>query len=739
MKFWKWLFSLDRLDNRRVIRIVGIKIKIRLNYKMPDYDVEKTFALYNYGIHNIKNNKLCTGCSACANICPVGAISMCENADGFLHPVIDDKKCIHCGLCNNVCPIINWKNDNKPEKQDCYACQADDETRKNSSSGGMFYIFAQKVLLASGYVCGVKWKSDFSGVEHTIIHDIAELPDLCLSKYVQSNPQSVFQEIKALLDDNKFVMFVGTPCQVAGLKSFLRKPYDNLLLIDLVCCSAPSKKVFNKYINEMLSDNEHIKNIQFRMKDCGWYSRAMTVETNLRTIRISNIKSEYLQTFFKGICTNNVCQVCPFDTKYRHGDITLGDFWGIGNFNKKLDDNKGTSFVLINTKRGAKFIKHIDMKLRKKTKYKYALPENANLLCPISHPDRDQFFYNLDKMSVADNYKKCLRRACDCIIFNNAITEVNYGSMLTAYAAQEIMCDLGYYAKILNHARVPMSNYKDSFAEHFAKKYLHLTQPCNTEADFIALNDKTNIFIVGSDQMWRPKYWIDKQDKVLLDFVQNDKKKIALAISFGVDYFEGTPEQKQHYKKSLQTFSAVSVREKSGIDICKQEFNCAATWILDPVFIIDPQKWRDMAQNSSMDCSGAAVYYDWDEPDDKIKNIATQMGCDDIVNITYAGHEVPDWLRAIQTSKLVISNSFHGICFAIIFHKPFICINNIGQGRFDSLNALLKLKNNIVTDLNNIDVDKITDIDYEKIEKILTKERQKSLEFLRNALNKGGK
>ena len=734
MKLLKQLFSIDKTKHHRVIRVLGIKIKIRRAMKPQNF-----FELLRKDIRSVENNNMCTGCSACANICPVGAISMQENIDGFLRPVIDKKKCIHCGLCNSVCPIMNFKYDNKPEKQDCYACMADDDTRKISSSGGMFSLFAKYVLSMGGYVCGVKWNDDYTGVEHTIIHDVVQLPELCLSKYVQSNPKTVFTAIKTLLDDNQFVLFVGTPCQVAGLKSFLKKPYDKLVLVDLVCCSAPSPKVFNKYIKELLLPKEKVRNILFRLKDCGWYSRAMVVETNLRKIRIPNDKSSYLQTFFKGISTNNVCQVCPFDTKYRHGDITLGDFWGIKNFDKKLDDNKGTSFVLVNTKRGARFIKHIDMKLKKKTKYKYALPENSNLLRPISHPDRDQFFYNLDKMTVADNYKKCLRKTCDCIIFNNAITERNYGSMLTAYAAQEVMAELGYYAKILNHARVPMKRFDGYFAGNFAKKYFHLTDLVRTEEDFIALNDKTDIFLVGSDQMWRPMYWPDKQDKVLLDFVQSDKKKIGLAISFGMDFFEGTEEEKQHYIQSLKTFSAISVREKSGVDICKKEFGQPATWILDPVFIMNSEKWRDMAAKSNLDYSDKAVYYAWDPVNEKVENIAKQMGCTELMNITSAGYSVEDWLRAIQTAKVVISNSFHGVCFAIIFHKPFICINNIGQGRFDSLKELLGVENNVVTDLDAVDLEKILQIDYDKIEKILEKERKKSLEFLRNALQKGEK
>ena len=149
---------------------------------------------------------------------------------------------------------------------------------------------------------------------------------------------------------------------------------------------------------------------------------------------------------------------------------------------------------------------------------------------------------------------------------------------------------------------------------------------------------------------------------------------------------------------------------------------------------MDQQKWFDMAKKSSIDYSDKIVLYGWGFPDED--KVAKKLGYDKVINITSRGYQVEDWLRAIQTAKIIISNSFHGICFAIIFHKPFICINNIGQGRFDSLKELLGIENNVVTDLDDIDLKKISKIDYEYIEKTLEQERKKSLKFLSEALKK---
>lgn len=731
-KIFQKIFSVRNADERhKVIYITGIKIKIKRKKKYNN-DRFLDFAK----VKTIENNYFCTGCGACKNICPHNAITMQENSEGFFHPVIDESKCTKCNLCNKICPIINYEAPQANVPPKTFAAQTSDVQRVKSSSGGLFGVIAEYILKSGGYVCGAKYSDDFYSVEHTIISDISDLPKLLVSKYVQSDLSDVFTKIKDLLDNEKTVLFVGTPCQVAGIKSYLRKDYKNLFLIDLVCCGIPSRKAYRKYLDEIkYNKDEKITNVIFRLKDKGWYSQAIKIVTNEREYRIPNGKCTYEQAHFKGLSTNKICQVCPYDITNREGDLTLGDFWGIADFDKKLDDNKGTSVVMLNTKKGEFILNKIskDLKLFRKTPFEWVIPYNENIIKPIKHKNRKQFFHNLDRMSISDNYSQCIRDVADCIVFNNVLTDINYGSMLTAYALQEVLAELGYYSKNINHARVPLRSPENSFARKFINEYINLTEEVNTENDFIKLNNKTNIFMVGSDQMWRPKYWKNKLDKILLNFVEPSKKKYAIAMSFGLDFFEGTDDEKALFNSSIKNYNAISVREKNGINICKNDFDYNAEWILDPVFILNKSKWYELSERSSIDCSDQIVYYGWNTSEifqNNIEDLAKKLNCE-YRNITFENLNVEDWLRAIRTAKYVISDSYHGICFAIIFNKPFLCINDLGQDRFASIFELFNITNNIIDKEEELTtVDTIQDINYEFVNSQLEKEKEKAFKFL---------
>lgn len=735
--------SLDK--THKVIRLCGIKVNIRKKKKMPNKDVVLENSPYHKfdfnGIKNIQKNKYCSGCTACKSICPNNAISMKENIDGFMTPYIDGDKCIHCGMCDNVCPIINFKYEKAPKKSICYAAAGHDDLREKSSSGGIFSLIAEVILKKGGYVCGAKFSEDFYDVKHVIISKIDDLNYLRFSKYVQSDLNDVFIQIKELLEKNKVVLFSGTPCQVAGLKAYLKKDYETLFLLDLSCGGTPSKKVYRKFLNECIknTNDEKITSVKFRMKDKGWYSYATEYKTTKYSYRISNGKSIFQQAFLKGLSINRVCQVCPYDTLKREGDITLGDFWGIDKFNKKCDDKKGTSLLIVNTKKGAELVKSIkkELKFIKKASIKWAIVDNYNLIKPICHHNRAQFFFNLDKLSLNDNYSQCIRDTADCIVFNHAITSYNYGSVLTAYAIQEVLCNMGYFTKILNTQRVPFPDYIGSFGQKFARDYLHLTEPCQTEKEFIDLNNKSNIFLVGSDQVWRSKYWKNDLDRVLLNFVESNKKKIGIAVSFGTEEFEGTEDEKGQYRKALPTFNAITTRECSGVDICKSEFACEATWILDPVFIHYEQDYIRMTDLSKFDCTNKLVYYGWNFERDKLvlEKIAENRNCNGVINITGQQLSVEDWLNAIKTSKYFVSNSFHGICFAIIFNKNFICINDIGEGRFNSLSKLFNLDKIIVKNILDVDETILKNVpDYLYINNCIKKERNKAINLIKSIL-----
>ena len=740
MKLRKKLFSISRNieGTKRIIYILGIRIRYKLRFPFGKHN---TLKIGFSKIPGIVENDFCSGCSACYSICAKGAIKMGPNSDGFLMPQIDDKLCTKCGRCRKVCPVINFHETDLPKLDDvvCYAAQASDDIRVKSTSGGVFTVIAEDVLKRGGYVCGAAYSADLRYVRHEIVHSVDELDKLRISKYVQSDLGDVFNGIKNLLKSSKEVLFVGTPCQVAGLKSFLHKDYPTLLLVDLICGGVPSNKTYQQFLKETLDKDEDPKDVRFRMKDKGWHSCAVQVTGVNEVHRIPNRECTYQQLHFQGIATNKICGVCPFDSFNREGDITLGDYWGIENYDNSLTDDKGTSIVLVNTTKGAAILKKIscNLKLIRQTPADWTVRGNANIVQPIRHLNRRQFFWQHDKLSLRDNYLSCKEDKCDCIIFNNAITEINYGSMLTAYALQELILGFGLYPKILNHARVKMNHYQNSFAERFAVEYFNLTEPCETEADFAALNKKTDNFIVGSDQMWRTCYWKEKVDKILLDFVQPGKKKIACAISFGVKEFEGTEEEKRHFRESLKSYTAISVREDSGVDICDKEFSSSATWILDPVFIVDSSIWESLSNKSLSDSKGSLCYYGWiydKKRVDILQEIANKNNCDDVINITGKGISVEEWLSAIRKCKVFVSDSYHGICFAMIFKKPFICISELGQDRFDSLSRLLKVGNFVITDTAlNADVCP-TVFDYDKVGQVLSAERVRSAEFIRSAL-----
>lgn len=742
------IFSIKNNETKthKIVTIIGIKLKFKRKKEKTKHNKVEINKFYNYiKAKNIINNEWCSGCSACSNICPTGAITITENKEGFMIPTVNLSKCTHCGLCNSVCPIINFSKKTKAIKHtNCYAVQAQDEIRINSSSGGVFPVVARYFLKNGGYVCGAAYSEDFKSVNHILIDEISDLPKLLVSKYVQSDLSCVFKKIKNLLENGKMVLFSGTPCQVAGLNNFLGKKYSLLYTIDVVCCGVPSRKIYRKMLDETIEfPDETIRDIKFRLKEDGWYSYAMKIMTNKNTYKIKNNESAYLQAFFKGIITNKICSVCPYDDFDRNSDITIGDYWLIGKYDKKLDDNKGTSVVLINTKKGESLLLNTlkkNFKLIAKTPSEWTLEGNSNLIKPIRHNSRRQFFFNADKLNIADNYSQCIRDKADCIVMNNVMTSINYGSILTAYAIQEILISLGYYTKLLNYKRVPLVNYENSFFQEFHDTHINLTKEVNNDSDFINLNSICDCFLVGSDQMWRTKYFKKIYEKCLLSFTDSDKTRIAIAASFGLNEFEGTLEEKQAFSKLLKRFKGISVREDSGVEILKNTFNTNGVFVLDPVFVLDKKYYHALCENSKLNTKDKLVYYGWEyspEYKQKLEKIAKLYNCNDIINIT-GNVRIEDWLNAIKNARLVVSNSYHGVCFSIIFNKNFVCINNIGEGRFDSLKKLLHISDYIFNDIDDlIKENQIRKVpDYETIEKIITDEKNKFYLFLNQMLKK---
>jgi len=715
-------------------------------------------------IKKVKEDK-CYGCGACFNKCPVNAIKMEYDKDGFIFPKIDETKCTKCGLCQKVCPTIQAKELTKEKKNECYAVWADEETRLVSSSGGMFSILANYILEQGGYVCGAAYTDDFMSVEHIIVDNKNDLAKLRGSKYVESNTKKVYSEIEELLKEDKYVLFSGCPCQVAGLYTFLGKEYEKLYTMDLICHGANSNKAYKSYMNE-LTQGKKIKKVDFRDKSVfGW---ATTLTVKLEDGSIIRKKYEicdWYKGFLSGIINRKACSTCEFAQKNRVGDITIGDFWKIGKFNKKYNDEKGTSLVLINTDKGRKAFNSLKnkMELCEKVPFNIAYENNAQLNYPQKkHPKREMFFKSLNHHSYTESLNRVIKDKFDIGIVgwwcNN-----NYGSIITYFGLRQTLIELGYTVimidKLTDKEKPKFEEIEDE-PRRFAKKQGYRISKRYNKDNIVLLNNHCDTFIVGSDQMWG--YWARNVvgGNYYLDFAWNNKKKIAVATSFG----EKNRSEKTWIDKNkpyVQKFDAISVREDYAVEMVKDFYNVDAKFILDPLFLCNRKAYYDIAKKVDIKKEDYILCYILDPDEEKnkrIKYIAKQknMKVKVILDLDKRGLKAKreimkefdiikatadEWLAYIMNSSLVVTDSFHGTCMSIIFKKSFISFVNYkrGSGRFESLLNTLELTDRMVNNNKELEdnIDILTkEIDYANTYKIIEKMKEEGLNWLKYNLSK---
>lgn len=308
----------------------------------------------------VRNKKDCSGCHACFSICPTNCILMKSDNEGFLYPEVLQNDCTKCGLCIKTCPILNKTiAKNQPETYACF--NKDEYIRLESSSGGIFSPIAEKVISSGGVVFGAVFNKNFE-VEHFSVETKNEISKLRGSKYVQSRIGDTFKKVEELLKLEKQVLFSGTPCQIAGLISFLGQPYEKLICIDFICHGVPSPDIWKKYFRyQEEAAGSKIKTVSFRSKDSGWKKFSMSILFENKTKYINTLdKDLYLRAFLQDLCLRPSCYYCNFKSLSRQSDITLADFWGVGNIFPEIDDDKGVSLVLINSETGENFLKEIN-------------------------------------------------------------------------------------------------------------------------------------------------------------------------------------------------------------------------------------------------------------------------------------------------------------------------------------------------------------------------------------------
>lgn len=303
----------------------------------------------------------CVGCGVCKAVCPKNAIEMKNHQNtGFLYPVVNETLCINCGLCKRTCPVLKENNDNI-EKEAFAAYALDENIRKNSSSGGIFSLLAEKILSEKGVVFGVSMSENCLSAEHISVENFDDLAKLRGSKYLQSDTKNSYSEVKKALVDKRTVIFSGTPCQVAGLKAFLGKDYENLITVDFICHGVPSPLAWRKYV-EYREEKAASKTRRtfFRNKKNGWKTYSVQFEFSNCTEYLQILSKDlYMRGFLADLYLRPACFNCRFKDNSYKSDITLADFWGIDKVIQEWNDDRGVSLVITNTQKGKSVLNQI--------------------------------------------------------------------------------------------------------------------------------------------------------------------------------------------------------------------------------------------------------------------------------------------------------------------------------------------------------------------------------------------
>lgn len=331
--------------------------------------------------------------------------------EGFLYPKVDENTCVNCGLCEKVCNEQHPYDKREPLKV-LAAINKNEEIRLKSSSGGIFYILAEKVIKEDGVVFGARFDDDWQ-VVIDYAEDMKGVEAFMGSKYVQARVTDAYKDAKRFLAEGRKVLFSGTPCQVAGLHKFLRKPYDNLLTVDFICHGTPSPKVWGMYLEEVIKEGKRISSIEFRNKEKGWKNFSFNLRYNEDDKTISMLspfpQNHYMKAFLQDIILRPSCYDCKAKGCSSQSDVTIADFWGISTVFPDMDDDKGTGLVFINTDNGKEAFDFSWVNV-KETTYERIKPLNpACYRSPKVHPKRNEFFNRLDSEDLIELINDCTK------------------------------------------------------------------------------------------------------------------------------------------------------------------------------------------------------------------------------------------------------------------------------------------------------------------------------------------
>ena len=390
----------------------------------------------------------CCGCGACANSCPKNCIAMVADEEGFLSPQVDKSACVNCGLCEKVCPILN-KPQTFPVLETYAAKHKNAEVKLKSSSGGMFTALAEVILKEGGVVFGAGFDKEWN-VVHTYAENLTDLDKLRRSKYVQSDTENTYQQAKQFLEQGRKVLFTGTPCQIAGLRNYLGKEYENLLTAQLICHGTPSPGVWSAFLKENFNKND-IKNINFRDKHFGWsanylsflFSDGLLCAHGMRRTLAEKLfervpgkrkigyiyRNVFLRAFLAELISRRSCFVCAFRGKENQfADFTMGDLWGKWpEIITSQDKREGMSVLTANTAKAKHLLNSLSLVTQPIDFDRVARINFPLLSSPVAHPKRAEFFARYR----TENVSKLIRELLDIKPWWLAIINKGYNKVLT--------------------------------------------------------------------------------------------------------------------------------------------------------------------------------------------------------------------------------------------------------------------------------------------------------------------
>ena len=724
---------------------------------------------------NVGTMSGCVGCGLCADVCPAHAITMGINRNGYITPQIDVQACINCGLCVKKC-IVSKTDEKKCSQEkvlELYAAwNKDEKIMKDSSSGGVFSALAELVLKQGGCIFGVKWKDKYS-VVFAMAENLSELAEMRNSKYIQAFPDNVYQKVRQQLRKGRRVLFTGTPCQVHALNQFLGKKYDNLITVDIVCHGMPSHHAFRLYVDEFEAESgKSLSKVNFRDKIISWNQYSMVRHTDNGEIHsVYHRNDDYMRLFLSNRILNDTCYECPF-TKYgRQGDITMGDFWGVARHFPQWNYRYGRSVVLANTTVGLEILKNVKDKqlhLHPITKemarqgYPLQFDQQSKTNVPS---DRNQI---LEELRLADslstiNSKALGFRHLDATTYGEKNVALfgywyghNYGAQLTSLALYKQLEALGWRPTLVNF---PHSYDKEN--RFLRSMGVRFTQPLESYKDYISLNQHFSSFVIGSDQLWRYLYNRKRGHFFYLDFVHAGKRRISYGTSIGTNPCQAPDDYRKEASYLLRFFTGVSSREREGVEVLKKQYQTDAAFVLDPVFLCSTDTYRQWAEQSTRKLPEGdyVCSYIMDPDDGSMQDLITYISQREqagMINMLDANNfdkvrqsltldniienlTTEDWLFYIINCKHFITNSFHGLCFALMFNKPFTVVGNEirGNSRFTSILNEFGMGQYLLNTPQDITrVEQLPPVDWNFINKTLNSEQKRSLSWLKNALEK---